>query len=420
MYIGTSLFAVFAFAPLFSSNGKHYLPLIIYQFAISNNIETGTTFPISMIIPAVATIISMVIFLFINKCKLIIGDNLLSMLLLFLSFIASYVYNIARERIDSFSGLLYIIFTLAILVLSIILSSILGRKESLQYLCKTLIIFSLLLSIETYIQLALNGKIGFASDDFTLGWGDKSTVSSLLLLTFPFYSILFVEKKYYISPLLLLSISTIILLSSYSSILGIIVFIIPLIVLSFKNSGKRYPYLMLLFTLIAGSITCLLVFFNAQAKENVLIAIKSINPFTESIENRLDTYKDCFNQFMQNPILGVSLFNRYNIATKELLLPKNGLLTSAVLGGSFGIIFYIGSIINTFIVVIKKQAKEKNQILIFLLILLLIGSIDIGLYSLPIFMLFTVVNVVYQMSNRENDAIIHMEYFENRERKLNR
>lgn len=413
-YLPATFFAIFSFLPLFGKNGKAYIPIFLFQIVIYNErISTGFI-PGELLLTCISALLSIAIYLFINKSKLRLGENFIPFVILFSVFALSYIYNLAFKDGKNPDSFFYLFIALFILLVYILINSALNRGENLISFSKAAALLSLIISLETITVFIRDKQLDFASLSFSLGWsGNKTTAALLLTLSLPFLAMLINRKHYFYISVEIIVYLTTLLLSSNSSLIITIIMVIPIIFLSFRNYGKRYPYFILISVIVAIGAVVLLLTISDDIATNIANSIRSLNLLGSFPKGRLEGYKEAFNIIYTQPTLGESICSLYNESGLIRALPMNTILSTLVLGGVIGIVAYLFMQVAIFYHALKKKCKERSLYILFLVMVILLGVIDNSFYNIAALLFFVMANTCYQTSNRPHDAIIHQEYYDN-------
>lgn len=396
------------FTPLVCEDGRAYIPLLLYNVVFVHDDLNFNNFPVSMILSIIFFILSLVIFIIIKKPKMVTGPLFFTYLTLFLVFLVSYVYSTVTNHIFDRTPVLYLISFFVLLTLFSLISSVLGKKETMPYFAYTVALFGIVIALETFTKLILTHGFHFAKDDFTLGWAyTKETVSTFLVLTVPFYCILISKKKgYWFIPLALVII-TLIFLSTDSGLLSLIFFSVPLVILTLRDYGRAFPYYTLMVLLAIGMTIGILMGVNADFNARVVKAVTKLNLFDQ--ESNIDIIKG-WNLFTTNIVIGPSITSITH-DNGTILLASNTFISTLILGGLVGFGAYILMEVIQYVTLFRKKAKEKWIILIFLLMINFIGWLNNTIYNLAILLFIFLTLSVYQQSNRPDDVVIHEDFY---------
>lgn len=408
-WIFISFYLIYLFLPLFSNNGKAYIPLVLFFLVSIKEEMSFINIPASFITIFSVLACSMIIFIFINKCQFKRDYLLVPSLVLLGTFFISYIYNSIEKSAMLQEGMLYLLYFFFIILLYLFFSTIIGQGESLSYLGYSLVFLSAILYLELTSFYIQNGY-DLNSLSLSLGWSiNKTAVTSFLALSIPFFIIMVNRKKsWYLAPLFL-NILFLILLASDTSILFLIFFIIPIILLTFKSYKGIFPYITMLVLSFFVITFALLIILNKPFNDRILTAIRTLLFFSEEdpILNLLFT--DSFNSLKTNPYVGKSI-NYYIQSKNYFYFSSNTYLTTLLLGGVFSLIAYLYFDIEVFYHCLIKKEKEKYVFLIFLLSFEFLGLISNTLYNLEILIFFLITISIYQMSNKEDDVIVHQDF----------
>lgn len=411
------LYAFLCIAPLTNNDGRGYLPLLFYILIIDNqDIHFNGGIPPSLIFCISFYLGSLLLYLFIHKPKMVTGKIFFSLLALFISFLVSFLINIAKNGSKGSIGILYIITLFIVLCLYSLLNSVLGKDETLPYFCLTIACFSIAAALETNVelfkQLFETNEI-MASNDFSLGWSyTRDTISTFLTLSLPFFAILINKKQIQWFAFVVYILLILFLLSTDSFILSLLFFVIPFVILTLKDYSKASLYYIMFSFLAIGIIFGLMMAFNETFKNRIVMTVSRLNLFSD---NTIEFYKPVLEEYISNPIFGSSIANISN-ENGTVSLIGNTLLSSMQLGGSIGLGFYLIYDIFVYIDIFKKDSKEKWFILLFYLNLELIGLINNTIYNIFI-LIFTLTTLsVFQQSNKQEEVIVHQDFFKHFEK----
>ena len=405
------LYMILVFAPLLADDGRSYLPLAFYNLVVvSEDIHFSGGIPAYLIVSLIFYGISNFIYVILHKPQMITGSIFFVLLSLFLVFLVSYLVYVISHGVAESTGILYLITFFIILSAYIMMNSILGKAETMPYYALTAAIFGTVVALEVIVELFSNFGLHFADDSFTLGWSyTRETVSTFLILSLPFFSILISDKKiYWIIPELLVLFG-IIMLSTDSGLLAILFFSVPMVILTLKNFGKVAPYYTLAVILIIGLTFGLLMALNVNFNKRILTAIMRLNLFSEE---SIKHFSEPIQYFLDNPVVGSSISAFVNEGG-TISLSSNTIITTLQLGGSLGIVSYVAFEVIQYFTILKKEAKEKGIIFLFLLSVEVIGLISNTIYNIAILTFVLMTLSVYQQSNRPDEVSVHDSYFSN-------
>ena len=410
-YIPASVFSLLSFLPLLGNKGKPYLPVTLFLITVSNQEFRLDQIPGTLLLTGVCAILSGMMFILVYKKKMVLGKTFLSVTAIFVAFALSYIYNMILNRSYDFNSFAYIMLAMLAVIVSVLIATVLGREESLTYLSMTIALLAIIITLESFTTILSTQGFGYAGPDFALGWAKNlGTPSTFLVCSLPFFSILINKKQYLYILGELFVIFGIFILSSYSAILCLTISIFPMIFLTFRNEGKRYPYFILVSILITAAVLSSIISYDPVFNKNFINAIRSLNLHSSYPDGRLSIYQEGFAQFINSPLFGVSIAGRVNEGVA--ILAKNTVLSSMVLGGSLGLIAYVGFLINLYVVIFKKKCKEQLLFFLFVIMVQIIGIVDNSFFELPVLLLFLTALSTYQMSNRPQDAVVYQESFE--------
>ena len=408
-WIFVVLYLILLFLPLFSQDGRGYLPLVFYPLIIvHSNIHFLGGIPATLIVSLIVLMVSGILYLIIHKPTMVVGKLFWSFLALFSVFFLSFLFYSVTKGMSGRVGVLYLLGFFAILAGYLLMNSVLGKEETLPYFAMCMAILGTTCSLEVVSQMIINGSIGFASSGFSLGWSyTRETVSTIMMLSLPFFSILISRKETrWIFPEIFVIIN-LILLSTDSGLLSIMLFLIPLVVLTLKDYGKLFPYYTLAVLLVLGVTIGILMGVNTDFNRRIVAALTRMN---FSSEASIELYSPSVKAFVENPYLGISIASCIN-DDGTLSLCYDTVLSTMKMGGSFALAVYVLCEVFIYITLLKKQGSEKWLMLIFFLILDFIGLIDNTIYNLAILLIMLMALSVYQQSNKPEEVIVHEDYY---------
>lgn len=414
VYFPAVFYALICFLPLISKEGKCYLPLYLFLIILPNSPLLLNGIPGEVLLTGIALILSSILFLILRKPKLKKGELFYPLLSLTTVLLISYLYNMIKDGSNDFRGILYILAFYSLLILSIFFFTTLGNEESLPYFSSTVSALDAIIVSEVIVSLFYdNSTTPLVWSTFRLGWTmNGTTACTLLTLSLPFLSMNIAKKRYQTIAISLYTILGILLISSYSALIALLFSIVPLIFLSFRTYGNKYPYLVLTSLVLTGTVLILLIGFNKTANANILNALKSLNPIADIPEGKVSFYRESIEEFFKNPVLGISTAGRVqNDGT--ISFSGNSILTSLVFGGIFALLAFLFFDIYIYVISMKKKTSERMFFLVFLVMQDVIGYLNDTLYLIPVFLFYLLAVIVYQMSNRPQDTVVHQDFFEN-------
>lgn len=404
------LFGVLSFLPIITKDGKGYLPVILFMILMSNKDISFDTIPIYLYLLASAELVSLILFIILRKPNY--QKNYIFYILLCIFFIAliSYLHDSIKDGFTGETGIFYLLSLFVISVLYLLLSIIIGKGESLQYLCKTVIFFAFIICAQIFVY-GLKNQFKIDAASFTLGWSYTiQTASTLLCLSLPFFGILMSKKRLLWAIGIIPVFIAILFLSADSGLLALIIFFIPITLLVLRNTGKNYPYFALLTLVLLIAVFGVLMGVSKTFNERVITAVSTLNIFNEPAEWRNTLFHTSVENFLAAPVLGPSL-NALILDNGQMLLSSNTILTTMSIGGSFALIAYFLLEVRIYYVCLKKDTEDKWLFLVFLLMVEIIGLIDNTIYNVAILLFYLIMFTGYQMSNRPEDVVIHEDFY---------
>ena len=404
-------YMILVFAPLLAEDGRAYLPLVFYNLVIvSEDIHFIGGIPIYLIISLIFYSLSIILYVVIHKPKMITGSLFFILLALYLVFLVSYLISVVINGVAERTGILYLITFFLILSAYTMMNSVLGKAETMPYYAQTVAIFGTVAALEVSVALFSTVGLKFADDTFSIGWSyTRETVSTFLILSLPFFSILLSNKKFFWIIPEIFVLFNIIMLSTDSGLLAILFFSVPMAILTLKDYGRVAPYYTLAVLLIFGMTFGILMGVNANFNLRIVTAILRLNLFSEE---SLRNFSEPISYFTANPVIGSSIATFVNEGG-TITLSSNTVLTTLQLGGILGIVTYAAFEITQYVTLFKKEAPEKGIILLFLLSVEVIGLISNTIYNVAILTFILMTLSVYQQSNRPDEVLIYDGYFSN-------
>lgn len=407
VYIPVSLYAVLCLLPLASENGKPYIPLFLFEIIVSDDRLLLTSLSGELVISVAAIFLSVTLHLIIYKRSFQLGDMFYSILILLAVFFVSYIKNMIVGGESGIEGIIHILLLLLLLISGCFLSTLLGKGESIPYLCTSVMLLAITIVTETYTSLLMDKLNPFDFPSLMLGWSyDNNIANTILCLSLPFFAMAIARKRIFWIFGMLYVFSGIIVLSTASGFLCVLLGLIPLIFLSFKDYGRKYPYLVLISLVVAGGTIALLMGLSQTANENIINAIRSINLALDIPEGRKAAFESATTNIAKYPALGISAASLID-ESGAIVFSQNTVLSTMLLGGSIGLIAYVFMEIRLYYIVLVKKCPEKYLFLLMFLFLEILGLGSDTIYEIPVFLFYIVCVSVYIMSDRPQDVIIH-------------
>jgi hypothetical protein len=403
--------------PIFSEDGRGYLPLFFFMIILSNkDIHFSGGIPLYLILSLAFFTISLIIYLVVHKPKLNTGRLFFVLLSLYIVFLISYLASVVTNGSKGSTGILYLITMFLVLILYILFNSVLGQGETMPYFSKTYCCFATAAAFETLICIISKNGISFASMDFSLGWSyTRETVSTFLTLSLPFFALLIHERKPFWSLPLLFVLFATILLSTDSGLVCLILFSIPLVILTLTDYSKHSSYLNVLVLLILGITFGLLMGLNTDFSQRIVKAIMRLDIFSDS---SMQSWLPYMKSYISQPIFGPSITYLSNEGG-TISLCNNTILSTFILGGSFGIAIYLFYEITIYKTFLEKKMQGKSMFLIFLFMIEVAGFIDNTIYNIAILSIFLTAFSVFRQTNRPDEILIHQDFFLNHAKEEN-
>lgn len=406
LWIPAAFFMVFCFLPLLAFDGRAYIPLMFF-LAISDRVPIGIgSIPIYLFAVGGCIFLSLFLFLVFRRLPLRKGELTIPLFFLFLVFVVSYFINAVRLQEAEGTGIFFILFFFVFLLIYVLFNTILTREDTNLYFAQNVAVFATLIALQVFVDFGLNSRV-VGDVGFNLGWSYTSqTASTLLSLSLPFFTMLVARKRYLALPFEVFVLSAIVILSVDSSLLAVILFLLPLLLLGFRPYGRAYPYLAI--SAIAGFgvlFVCLMVFVPAF-QSRVLTAFASLNFGQTRPEYRQELFQKAIDGFLRYPTFGPSISSMVS-PDKVVLLSSNTVLSTLSMGGAFGLLAFAVYEFLLYYTSLRKTSDCRWLFLVFLLELEFIGLIDNTIYNLLIFLFLLLAYSCYQISDRQDDVLIH-------------
>ena len=403
------LYCLFAFVPLIDKEGRNYLPLLLFLIPASSKEINVSSIPLLSFFIIGSILLSMVLKIIIYKMPLRRGDLSLPLLGTVIIFLISFIFNIiSRNDSSSTIAVLYIVGFLLLILVYVFLSTILGQSNMMMFLSKCIIMLSYVIILELLVYLIRNN---FASlENVALGWSQSNGISTILCFSIPFYAIIINNRKYWYYIFLLIPILfSIVILVVDSGILFLITLLIPLLLITYKSYGKIYPYISLFIVASFVISFAVLLVFNEVFTNQIFDVFRNIS-FTPNSNIRIhfDDYK-MIDLFTSNIVLGSSISSIY--IGEDFIFANNTIVSTLVLGGIVGLVFYLIYELDLYIIWARKKADIKYIFLMFLLAVEVIGIIDNVIYNFMNMLFILTCNACYHNSSRPDDVPIHNDFF---------
>ena len=411
------LYCILAFVPLFTKEGKSYLPLLLFLIPASSIEITISSIPLLSYFLLGSIFLSMIIKIIIYKMPLRKGELSLPLLGITVVYLISFIFNIIINK-DSSSTIvvLYLVGLLFLILLYAFLSTTLGQSEMMSYLSKCIVILTYIILSELLTFILKNDFS--ALKNVSLGWAKSNEISTILCLSTPFFAIIISNKKewYYIFTLIPI-LAAIVVLVVDSGILFLLAILVPLLLITYKSYGKIYPYISLVVVASFAISFALLLVFNEVFTNQIFDVFRNLFFVDGSnIRTHIDSY-NMIQLFTSNLALGSSISSIY--INGELVFASNTIISTMVLGGIVGLVFYLLYEIRLYLVWFRKKADIKYIFLMFLIGIEVIGIVDDIIYSFINLLFILICNSCYQNSSRPDDVIIHNDFFLHNRRAIN-
>lgn len=415
LWITATLYLLLGFLPLVAKDGRSYLPLFLGDLILSHDNVSFSSMPTASIVVGAFLFLSLILYIILHKPKMRATFLFYTLLALGLVFFVSYVYVSINLGGASPYGILYILCLIYFLVIYLLLCSVIGKEETLPYYAEGVITLSVAISLEVFIGILTTRGFGLADDTFTLGWSyTRETASTLLVLSLPFYSLLIREKNLLWFLPEVFPLAAIILLSTDSGLCALLLFIIPLAILTLNNYGRSSSYLILFILFGLGALFGLLMGTDSVFNSRITSAFKVFAFVPEEGSLREQAYQSAIAGFITNPILGPSI-NMFVQDNGTLAFSFNTYLSTLGMGGSLGLGAYLLYEVSLYFEFAKKKTPGKWIFFLFLLMFEFIGLVDNTIYNLAIFLFYLTSICCFEMTSRPEDVQIHEDYFQYQE-----
>ena len=410
-WIFVALEILLSFFPLFSSDGRAYMPLLLFMnITVSTSISFRSV-PTYLYVLAGVTLFSILLFLAIKRMPLKKGALSLPLLFLFLSFLISYIVHFVMGNSFDATGLLFLTSLFLVVLCYILFNTCLKREDTILYFARTASVLAIAIAAEILLYQVRHG-FSIGDPTFNLGWAYTSqTASTILCLSLPFFGMLIARKRFawvFWEAFVLYGIIT---LSTDSGLIALLFSIVPLILLSFRTYGKAYPYLSLGILTVLGLALVLLMLFNEAFRERVGMALANLNLLEGGNPQRHELFDKGLESFMAFPSLGSSISVLSQTESGTIVFCSNTIISTMAMGGIVGLIFFILYEVFLYVTVLRKKAKEKWLFLVLLLVVEVIGLIDNTLYNLFILLYILLAYSCYQISDRPDEVVVHESYY---------
>lgn len=402
--------AILCFLPLFGKDGRGYLSLVLLVPAMVYNPISFNNIDLGLFIFACTIVISLTLFIIIRRPKFRFGRIAISLIPLYAIFVISLIIQFSFGTPIYKESLYFLLGLFFILLFYLIFVPILYGDNVFEYFSKSLIILATLISLQVFI---FYGRIGYENVGTTIniGWIQSSTMaSSILVITLPFISFFFSKKKWWYLPILAILISAIYQLRTVSGILCTICIIIPLIFFTFKKY-KYCPYYIIFSIFVFGIALSILFFVNDTFVDVMISSLRYLSTF---LKGEIPAHQLGIELFLKQPVFGPSINALSNILGVDkgyIRLLDNTVVTTLVMGGSFGLAFYFFHLVNIFTLAFKKKNPYQLFFLIFLLAVELIGLVDNTIYNLFFNFIYLFIMAAYESSTRIPDVFIEQKFF---------
>lgn len=411
-WIFASFYIAFSLLPLFSSDGRAYMPLLFFVAITLSSSASFLNIPVYLYAIGGTTLGSLLLFLAIKRMPLKRGELSFPFTMLLLSFLISYLIHMVKVGEADSTGIFYIIALFVVVLSYVLFNTCLKREDTILYFARTASILAISIAVEILLNQLRNG-FAIGDPNFNLGWAYTSqTASTILCLSLPFFGMLVARKKFLWGIWAAFVVYGIIVLSADSGLIVLALSIIPIVFLSFRSYGKAYPYIVISILAILGLILVLLVVLNESFRERVIMALASLNLAGHRNPERLALFEKGLDAFLTFPAFGASISYLTNPETGTIVLCSNTVISTLAMGGIVGLAFWLVYEFRLYFTVLRKKAKEKWHFLLFLLILEVIGLMDNTIYNLFTLLFMFLAYSCYQITDRPDDFVVHDDFYE--------
>lgn len=395
--------SLLCFLPLLVGIGRTYMAPMLLMTPLIHEDLSFKSIPLYASIPCVCYLVSVIMFIFLNKCKYKLSFPSFSFLGLMFVFLLSSIVSIATTSTYEPDTMFYVIGMIIILLVCALNCNVMeGNKDNYIYLSDCIALLSVLISVEIFYYYGTNPNDLF-QDTFNVGWATtKSMVSTILTISLTSFAALIYHKRWE-SLLAIVSFAGMLLLASPSGLLTLIIGFIPLVLISFRSYGKYYPYISLFLSSSFVIVFSLLLGYLDDFRDLFIEALHSLS-FSQSSNSFLYTY--AIDGFKALPIFGPSAQGLVG-SIGEVLTPegmitplRNTIMTTMYMGGSIGLVAFAISEISVYYTCFRRKSKDKWAFLLFLL-----TTDFVGLTDNTIFNLFFLVIYLLSIAAFENSSV---------------
>ncbi len=412
VWISASFYILLSFLPLFSSDGRSYIPLIFFITITVDSTISFQNLPVYLYAIGGSTFVSIILFLVIKRLPFRKGELAIPLTFLFLTFLVSYLIHLVQVETFDTTGILFIVSLFGILLTYILFNTCLKREDTILYFARTASILALAVSAEIILyQLRFGFRIG--DSGINLGWAyTNQSTSTILCLSLPFFSMLIARKKVWWGILELFAIYGIISLSVDSGLVVLVLAIIPLVLLSFRSYGRAYPYIVITILALLGLCLLILMLVNDSFRERVINALASLDLSESGNPDRFAQFQKGIDAFLAFPAFGSSISVMSDSFGGTVTFCSNTVITTMAMGGVVGLFFFAVYEVLLYSTVLRKKAKEKWLFVLFLLILEVIGLMDNTIYNLIVLLFSLLGYSCYQITDRPDEFIVHDAFYQ--------
>lgn len=410
-WIACSLYILLGFLPLLAPDGRSYFPLFLGSMLLSSEDVSFNSLPVNSMVVFGFLLVSLFIYIGVHQPHMRVTSTFICLIIMASVLFFSYIYNAVAAGQGKSGGILYLLCLILFIVVYLLLASVIGTEQTLPYYASGIGCLAITIALEVYIRSALSG-FGLVSETFSLGWSyTPETASTLLTLSLPFFAMLVYDKQpFWLFPFAFVF-AAILLLSTDSGLLTVILFFIPMTILTFRKSGRLAPYFILFLCVGVFGLVGILMTTNADFSARILSAIRNLNVFPGSTSERKSIYDEALANFVTNPVIGSSIISFVN-ENGTLTFASNTLLSTAVMGGSLGVAALVLTEASVYITFARKKIPEKWIFFLFLLSAEFIGLIDNTYYNLVVALFLLLSFACFEMTSRPEDVRVHQDYFE--------
>lgn len=401
--------------PIILNDAKIFLYLITFPLLANNNVDYKVlSLSLTMIISYASVFISVLLYLFLNRIKVIIGQLFYPVLVLVVLMLVSNLIFYLSNNLSNGVDFEYTVILMALLIVYIFLSTLFTEKGMFDKFCDVVGYFSVCLFLEIAAYYMMNPKEIFdvsLSNIDILGNSSKNIVSLVCMISLSLIGVSIYRKKWWFFFYFIVCLIGMVLLFSDVTIFGVLFFTIPIILISFRSYKKAGPYVYLFsLSFVVISLVFMLV-FNSSFLDHVVDTFTLLN-FGNNKYSQL--YNDAVIMIKENPLIGrssIGVIDKYGYLQSF----HNDILTCLVYSGSFGLLTYIGHYVNFYFLCFTKKTSIKWNVFLIILMLNLFGLISQTFFDANLFFFVLLIASCYQDSKTPRNLSVNREYYLSKE-----